>query len=235
MRFMVIVKANKESESGALPDEKALAAMGKFNEELVKAGVMLAGEGLQPSAKGVRITLRRAGKRTVVDGPFAETKELVAGYWLLQTKTRRSAIEWIKRAPFDAGRHESRFASCSRPRTSPPAIRPASCARRRQRLRETVGPRPLARPRSRTAIHPAAPAGEGESVSLRPRAGIFCAGASPAAVGADDVDTDDQLGVVLLVERLPHREALAARVISPENVNTSPRQPGDVPMKRPPP
>jgi len=103
MRFMVIVKATEMSERGLLPeDETALAAMGKFNEELVKAGVMLAGEGLHPSSRGVRIRFS-AGKRNVVDGPFAETKELVAGFWLLQTKTREECIEWIKRAPFMAG------------------------------------------------------------------------------------------------------------------------------------
>ena len=102
MRFMVIVKATKESEGGALPDEKALAAMGNFNEELVKAGVMLAGEGLHPSSEGVRISFT-GGKKTVMEGPFAETKELVAGYWLLQTKTRAEVVEWIKRAPFMAG------------------------------------------------------------------------------------------------------------------------------------
>jgi hypothetical protein len=100
---MVIVKATEMSERGLLPeDETALAAMGKFNEELVKAGVMLAGEGLHPSSRGVRIRFS-AGKRNVVDGPFAETKELVAGFWLLQTKTREECIEWIKRAPFMAG------------------------------------------------------------------------------------------------------------------------------------
>ena len=103
MRFMVIVKANKEIESGALPDQAVLAAMGKFNEELVKAGIMLAGEGLHPSSKGVRINFGAGGKKTVVDGPFAETKELVAGYWLLQTKTREECIEWMKRAPFEPG------------------------------------------------------------------------------------------------------------------------------------
>ena len=102
MRFMVIVKATKESEGGALPDEKALAAMGNFNEELVKAGVMLAGEGLHPSSEGVRISFA-GGKKTVTEGPFAETKELVAGYWLLQTKTKAEVVEWIKRAPFMAG------------------------------------------------------------------------------------------------------------------------------------
>jgi len=100
MRFMVIVKANKESEAGELPSEKMLAEMGKFNEELVKAGVMLAGEGLQPSSKGARVKFGR-GKQTVVDGPFAETKELVAGFWLWQVKSREEAIEWLKRAPFE--------------------------------------------------------------------------------------------------------------------------------------
>jgi hypothetical protein len=99
MRFMVIVKATKESETGKLPAEQEFAAMGNFNEELVKAGIMLAGEGLHPSSKGVRIRFG-GGKKTVIDGPFAETKELVAGYWLLQTKTKEECIEWMKRAPF---------------------------------------------------------------------------------------------------------------------------------------
>jgi hypothetical protein len=103
MRFMVIVKASKESEAGVLPDEKMLVAMGKFNEEMVKAGVMLAGEGLQPSSKGARIKFDTDGKRTVTDGPFAETKELVGGFWLIQVKSRAEAIEWIKRAPFKQG------------------------------------------------------------------------------------------------------------------------------------
>ncbi len=100
MRFMVIVKANKESEAGVLPHEKLLTEMGKFNEELVKAGVMLAGEGLHPSSKGVRVRFSGA-KRTVTDGPFPETKELVAGFWLWQVKSREEAIEWLKRAPFE--------------------------------------------------------------------------------------------------------------------------------------
>src|SRR5256886_7597694 len=100
MRFMVIVKANKDSEAGVLPDQKILAEMGKFNEQLVKAGVMLAGEGLQPSSKGARVRFSK-GKRTVIDGPFAETKELVAGFWLWQVKSREEAIEWLKRAPFE--------------------------------------------------------------------------------------------------------------------------------------
>ena len=98
MRFMVMVKATKESEAGALPDTKLLAEMGKFNEELIKAGVMLAGEGLQPSSKGARVRFSGA-KRTVIDGPFAETKELVAGFWLWQVKSKEEAIEWVKRCP----------------------------------------------------------------------------------------------------------------------------------------
>ena len=98
MRFMAIVKATKDSENGVMPSEQLLADMGKFNEELVKAGVMLAGEGLHPSSKGARIKFS-GKKRTVVDGPFAETKELIAGFWLLQVRSREEAIEWIKRAP----------------------------------------------------------------------------------------------------------------------------------------
>ena len=98
MRFMVMVKATKLSESGALPDQKLLSDMGHFNEELVKAGVMLAGEGLHPSSKGARIRFSGA-KRTVIDGPFAETKELVAGFWLWQVKSKEEAIEWVKRCP----------------------------------------------------------------------------------------------------------------------------------------
>src|SRR5213593_2104327 len=98
MRVMVIVKASKNSEAGVMPSEKELADMGKFNEELVKAGVMLAGEGLHPSSKGARVKFSR-GKRTVVDGPFAETKELIAGYWIWQVKSKEEAIEWVKRCP----------------------------------------------------------------------------------------------------------------------------------------
>jgi hypothetical protein len=98
MRFMVMVKATKDSEEGKMPDEKLLAAMGKFNEELVKAGIMLAGEGLHPSSKGARVRFSGA-KRTVIDGPFAETKELVAGFWLWQVKSKEEAIEWVKRCP----------------------------------------------------------------------------------------------------------------------------------------
>ena len=98
MRFMVVVKATKNSEAGMLPSQDLLAAMGRFNEELVKAGVMLAGEGLHPSAKGKRVKFA-AGKRTVVDGPFAETKELIAGFWLWQCKSMDEAVEWVKRCP----------------------------------------------------------------------------------------------------------------------------------------
>ena len=108
MRFMVIVKANKDSEAGVLPDQKILADMGKFNEELVKAGVMLAGEGLQASSKGARVRFEGPSKRTVIDGPFAETKELVAGFWLWQVKSKAEAIEWLKRAPFQEGEVELR-------------------------------------------------------------------------------------------------------------------------------
>lgn len=98
MRFMIIVKATKESEAGVMPSTQLLTEMGKFNEELVKAGVMLAGEGLQPSSKGARV--RFSGReRTVVDGPFAETKELIAGYWLWQCRSKEEAIEWVKRCP----------------------------------------------------------------------------------------------------------------------------------------
>lgn len=98
MRFMVIVKATKQSESGALPDEKILTAMTKYNEELSKAGILLAMEGLQPTSKGARVRFS-GSKRTVIDGPFAETKELIAGFWLWQVKSKAEAIEWLKRCP----------------------------------------------------------------------------------------------------------------------------------------
>ncbi|OJH39976.1 YciI family protein [Cystobacter ferrugineus] len=98
MRFMILIKATKDSETGVLPSTELLSAMGKYNEELVKAGVLLAGEGLHPSAKGARVKFS-GGKRTVVDGPFAETKELIAGFWLWQVKSKEEAIEWVKRCP----------------------------------------------------------------------------------------------------------------------------------------
>lgn len=107
MRFMVIVKADKQSEAGVMPSEKLLTDMGKFNEELVKAGVMLAGEGLHPSSKGVRVKFSD-GKQTVIEGPFAETKELVAGFWLWQVKSLDEAIEWLKKAPFEGTEVEIR-------------------------------------------------------------------------------------------------------------------------------
>ena len=102
MRVMVIVKANKDSEAGILPSKEMLTEMGKYNEELVKAGIMLAGEGLQTSSKGKRVRFD-GRKRTVTDGPFAETKELIAGFWLWRVKSMDDAVEWLKRAPFDGG------------------------------------------------------------------------------------------------------------------------------------
>jgi hypothetical protein len=108
MRFMVIVKANEQTEQGVLPTEQELAEMGDFNEQLVKAGVMLAGEGLHPSSKGARVRFDEEGRTTVVDGPFAETKELIAGYWILQVSSREEVLEWMKKAPFRDGEVEIR-------------------------------------------------------------------------------------------------------------------------------
>jgi hypothetical protein len=107
MRVLVLVKANEESEAGVLPDEKDLTEMTKFNEELVKAGVMLAAEGLHPSSKGARVRFDN-GKRTVIDGPFTESKELVAGFWLWQVRSLDEAVEWLKRAPFEGTEVEIR-------------------------------------------------------------------------------------------------------------------------------
>lgn len=107
MRFMVVVKADKNSEAGVLPSTELLTAMGKYNEELAKAGVLLAGEGLHPSSKGARV--RFSGKkRTVIDGPFTEAKELIAGFWLIQVKSKDEAVEWVKRIPFEDGEVELR-------------------------------------------------------------------------------------------------------------------------------
>ena len=103
MRFIVMVKATKDSEAGKMPSEEGLAAMAKFNEEMVKAGIMLAAEGLTPSKEGMRIRFEGDGTRTVTDGPFAETKELIAGFWMLEVKSRDEVIEWVKRAPFGGG------------------------------------------------------------------------------------------------------------------------------------
>src|SRR5687768_12718477 len=107
MRFMLLVKGSKDTEAGVMPSEEELAAMGKFNEEMIKAGVMLAGDGLHPSNKGARVTYDK-GKATVVDGPFAEAKELVAGYWIIQVKSKEEAIQWLRRAPFVDGEVEIR-------------------------------------------------------------------------------------------------------------------------------
>ena len=102
MRFMLIVRANKDSEAGVPPSRELIEAMGRFNEEMAKAGVMLAGEGLQPSSKGARVRFS-GGKRTVIDGPFAETRELIAGFWMIQVKSKQEAIEWARRAPAPFG------------------------------------------------------------------------------------------------------------------------------------
>ncbi len=107
MRFMMIVKASKESEAGVMPGEQLLASMAKYNEELVKAGVMLDGSGLKPSSKGARIRFS-GDKRTIIDGPFAESKELIAGYWIIQVKSKEEAVEWAKRVPFEDGEVEIR-------------------------------------------------------------------------------------------------------------------------------
>ena len=117
MRFMVFVKANAESEAGGMPDPRSLSDMQRFNEELQKAGVLLDLNGLQPSAAGARIRYRGV-ERTVIDGPFAESKELVAGYWILQVKSREEAVEWLKRAPFQDGEVELRRCSSSETSTS---------------------------------------------------------------------------------------------------------------------
>jgi hypothetical protein len=107
MRFMMLVKADTKSEAGTLPDERTLSEMGKFNEEMIKAGIMLAGDGLQPSAKGARIKYSGA-QRTVIDGPFTEAKELIAGFWLIRVASKAEAIEWARRAPFQDGEIEVR-------------------------------------------------------------------------------------------------------------------------------
>jgi len=137
MRFMIIVKADKNTEAGALPSRELLEAMGKYNQELVKAGVMLAGEGLQPSSKGARV--RFVGdKRIVTDGPFAETKELIAGYWLWKCASKQEAIEWVKRCPNPTG-HESEIEirQVFEPEDFGAEMTPELCEQER-RLREAV-------------------------------------------------------------------------------------------------
>src|SRR5712664_1567122 len=138
MRFMAIVKATKESEAGVLPSKELLAAMGEFNEEMMKAGVLLAGEGLQPSSKGARVRFSGT-KRTVIDGPFTETKELIAGFWLLQVRSKEEAIEWIKRspAPFD-GECEIEIRQVFEASDFPADIFPPEDAAREQSLRDEL-------------------------------------------------------------------------------------------------
>jgi hypothetical protein len=135
MRFMMLVKASKDSEAGVLPEKEAFAAMGRYNEELAKAGVMLAGEGLHPSSKGARINYS-GEKRTVTDGPFTEAKELIAGFWLIQVKSKEEAIEWALRVPFEDGEVELRqvFESSD----FPPEVFPPEEAAREQDLRERI-------------------------------------------------------------------------------------------------
>ena len=138
MRFMAIIKANKDSEAGVLPSRELLAAMGKFDEEMVKAGVLLAAEGLQPSSKGARVRFSGT-KRTVIDGPFTESKELIAGFWLLQVKSKEEAIEWIKRspAPFD-GEPEIEIRQVFEVSDFPADIFPAEDAAREQSMRDEL-------------------------------------------------------------------------------------------------
>ena len=198
MRFMVIVKASEESESGTLPEEKDFAAMGRFNEELVKAGVMLAGEGLHPSAKGARIAFGTGNTRTVVDGPFAETKELVAGYWLLQTTTRAECIEWIKRAPFEAGAVVRQHSADARSQAEDFA---AGSDRRAARAGGGRGRRGAVSRRG--ARDRRQPSPSRRQFSSRRFAGV------PS--GPTTSTRMMHLVVVLLLERLPHPEALAAR------------------------
>ena len=139
MRFMAIVKATKDSEAGVLPSKELLAAMGRFNEEMAKAGVLLAGEGLQASSKGARVRFS-GSKRTVVDGPFTETKELIAGFWLLQVKSKEEAIEWIKRcpAPFENQESEIEIRQVFEASDFPADVFPPEDAAREQALRDEL-------------------------------------------------------------------------------------------------
>jgi hypothetical protein len=138
VRFMVLMKATKDSEAGVMPSKEILAAMGKFNEELAKAGVLLAGEGLQASSKGARVRFS-ASKTTVIDGPFSETKELVAGFWMIQAKSKDEAIEWMKRCPNPAGEEfEIEIRQVFEASDFPPEIFPPEDAAREQDLREEL-------------------------------------------------------------------------------------------------
>lgn len=136
MRFMVLVKANEDSEAGVLPSKEVLAAMGRYNEELVKADVLLAGEGLQASSKGARVRFD-GDKRTVTDGPFTETKELIAGFWLIQAASKEEAIEWVSRAPFDGGM-EIELRQVFEASDFPSDIFPPESAAREQVLRDEL-------------------------------------------------------------------------------------------------
>jgi hypothetical protein len=136
MRFMVLVKADKNSEAGALPSKELLAAMGQFNEEMAKAGVLLAGEGLQASSKGARVSFN-GRNRIVTDGPFAETKELIAGFWMIQVKSKDEAIEWVKRVPFADG-EVIEVRQVFESSDFPPEIFPPEDAEREQALREEL-------------------------------------------------------------------------------------------------
>jgi hypothetical protein len=137
MRFMMQVRADKNTEAGVLPSKELLAAMGKFNEEMAKAGVMLAGDGLQPSSKGARVAFSGA-KRTVTEGPFPETKELIAGFWMIRVKSKQEAIEWAKRVPF-AGGEVIEVRQVFEASDFPPEILPAADAAREEALREKLG------------------------------------------------------------------------------------------------
>jgi len=136
MRVMVIVKANKDSEAGVMPAKKLLADMGKFNQELIKAGMLLGGDGLHPSSKGKRVTFS-GQQRTVIDGPFSEAKELVGGYWLWQVKSMEEAVEWLKRAPFDGGA-EVEIRQVYEASDFPAEILPPEDAAREQALRDEL-------------------------------------------------------------------------------------------------
>ena len=135
MRFLMMVKANKDSEAGVMPTDTLIAEMGRYNEELAKAGVLLDLSGLQPSSKGARIRFS-GGKRTVIDGPFTETKELIAGYWLIQVRSREEAIEWAKRVPFEDGEVEIR--QVSEASDFPPEILPPEEAERERAMLEEL-------------------------------------------------------------------------------------------------
>jgi hypothetical protein len=140
MRFMMIVKSNPEAEAGVLPSPEAFAEMNKYNDELIKAGVMLAAEGLQPTSQGCRIRYEGRTRRTVIDGPFAESKELIAGFWLIQVKSREEAVEWAKRAPFQEGELELR--QVYELSELPPDALPPGQAAKEQAIREAM-PQPV--------------------------------------------------------------------------------------------